>query len=627
MKSQSSRFAMNAPRLSALSLAIAMALGAPALPAATIAVSSNADPGTSATCTLRQAINAINAAGLPGGTTTGSCSNGGAAFGTSDTINFSGVTSVQLDGANGELDLFLIHPLTINGTGNGGVTVSLKAGSGAFSVIAERGNVFSDLTLTGLTVTGGNASGSGGGVYTGISSTNTLTLNNCVITGNTAARNGGGVYGDYVVLNNTSVANNTAAGTAARGGTSNTSGWGGGLFIWESATIANSTIGANSAAGVGGGIYVCAPTLTDSIITGNSTISGNGGGLNGYGSCGDATLTNSIVSGNSVDAANSYNGGGIWFEGNINLVRSTVSGNTAFLGGGIFSSYAGEGSGGTVTLTDSTVSGNTGTYVSGIYAGHAAVLYNSTISGNTTTVSGNVYSTALFVGQPNGGGGQPGAAPSSTASRVAPWPHGSHASHATLAPHETHHAGRIGNALRPAAGRIQANVYAYSTLTLASSIVSRNSSLYDIAATPSVTASGGHNIIGNVSASVDLGSLTNEVAGNPLLAPLANNGCSTPAGAAGSTACVQTMALQAGSPAINAGSDPLALGTDERGVAFTRVFGAAADIGAFEAQPAQASTAVPVPAISRWALLAVLAQFCLAALYRLRRIRLRRPDS
>jgi hypothetical protein len=69
---------------------------------------------------------------------------------------------------------------------------------------------------------------------------------------------------------------------------------------------------------------------------------------------------------------------------------------------------------------------------------------------------------------------------------------------------------------------------------------------------------------------------TDQIA-NPLLASLANNGGET-----------DTMALTAGSPAIDAGDPALCLPTDQRGQA--RV-GAACDIGAFEYVPPAAPTA------------------------------------
>ena len=64
------------------------------------------------------------------------------------------------------------------------------------------------------------------------------------------------------------------------------------------------------------------------------------------------------------------------------------------------------------------------------------------------------------------------------------------------------------------------------------------------------------------------------IAADPLLAPLAFNGGPT-----------RTHALLAGSPAIDAGSNPAALEHDQRGATFLRTSGTSTDIGAFELQP------------------------------------------
>ena len=79
---------------------------------------------------------------------------------------------------------------------------------------------------------------------------------------------------------------------------------------------------------------------------------------------------------------------------------------------------------------------------------------------------------------------------------------------------------------------------------------------------------------------------------DPSLAPLANNGGPT-----------RTQALLPGSPAINAGSNPLNLTTDQRGAGFPRVVGPVADIGAYEGSesPPVVSTA-PIPTLSEYAL-------------------------
>jgi hypothetical protein len=66
-----------------------------------------------------------------------------------------------------------------------------------------------------------------------------------------------------------------------------------------------------------------------------------------------------------------------------------------------------------------------------------------------------------------------------------------------------------------------------------------------------------------------------------LVAPLADNGSAD--------GDLRTMALLAGSPAINAGGTVLGgLTTDQRGTGFPRVLGGIVDMGAFEADPATA---------------------------------------
>jgi hypothetical protein len=63
----------------------------------------------------------------------------------------------------------------------------------------------------------------------------------------------------------------------------------------------------------------------------------------------------------------------------------------------------------------------------------------------------------------------------------------------------------------------------------------------------------------------------NQFGVDPLLGPLGSNGGPT-----------RTHALLPGSIAINAGSNPLGLTTDQRGTGFPRVSGSAADMGAYE---------------------------------------------
>ena len=105
-----------------------------------------------------------------------------------------------------------------------------------------------------------------------------------------------------------------------------------------------------------------------------------------------------------------------------------------------------------------------------------------------------------------------------------------------------------------------------AALTIASSIVSQNGPA-DIVLTGSATITGDHNLIGKSQSPMPPGTLS----GCPMLKILDNNGGLT-----------QTVALRAGSPAIDAGSNPLGLQNDQRGSGFMRGTGNAPDIGAIE---------------------------------------------
>ena len=113
---------------------------------------------------------------------------------------------------------------------------------------------------------------------------------------------------------------------------------------------------------------------------------------------------------------------------------------------------------------------------------------------------------------------------------------------------------------------------------LTSSIVASNndSSLTELSGDGEYV-SGGNNLISNgdnVSGFVDsdlVGTADNPI--DPQLGELQDNGGSTP-----------TQPLQEGSPAINAGSNPNNLETDQRGEGFERTVGDSTDIGAFEVQ-------------------------------------------
>src|SRR5258708_2788311 len=158
-----------------------------------------------------------------------------------------------------------------------GQTVSIRSLNGTGRAIVEgrfTGNVFNvnsgaNVTLTGLIIQNGAATG-GGGI---IGLRDTITLNDCIVTGNTAYLYAGGgieIAEGTLALNRTIVTGNTAA--IAGGGinsddstvtmdhcslTGNISYFGGGFsgYLGRTVTISDSAVTGNSAFAAGGGIH------------------------------------------------------------------------------------------------------------------------------------------------------------------------------------------------------------------------------------------------------------------------------------------------------------------------------------------------------------------------------------
>ena len=182
----------------------------------------------------------------------------------------------------------------------------------------------SNVTLTGLTITGGRATAgeNGGGIQ--FNSSGTLTLNESTVGGNISADSsvgGGGIYAGFgdVSLNNSSVIGNIGDED------------GGGIrTIFGNLSLTNSTVSGNISGSDGGGISTSFADIT--LI--NSTISGNIGGRDGGGigfNDSNIILVNSTVTANSATRM----GGGISFrsdssfqEDSLTLRNSIVAGNT-----------------------------------------------------------------------------------------------------------------------------------------------------------------------------------------------------------------------------------------------------------------------------------------------------------
>jgi hypothetical protein len=354
-------------------------------------------------------------------------------------------------------------------------------------------------------------------------------------------------YGNTLTLTNVSVGGNYT-----------------GIVNVGTLTVNNSTVSSNDYGGIG----------NDGTLTvNNSTVTGNGGGgtptVWGGGIYNDGTLTvnNSTVSGNSwiVGYGGSARGGGIYNLGTFALINSTVSDNFVQqnYAGDPYDDFTADGGGicnrgGTVALTNSTISGNAAighfdyfyevpARGGGIYNGKNDDGSPGTLTVSNCTISGNSAESDYYGASDFGGGiyndqGTFGIA-NSTVSDNQAFSYGFSFS---------------GGGIYNSDGGL---LHARNT------IVAGN---HGFPGGPDVSGnldSQGHNLIGNTygGGGFDPTDLLNI---DPLLGPLQNDGGPT-----------KTMALLAGSPALNAG-DPAQLGVaDQRGV----VRSGGVNIGAYQA--------------------------------------------
>ncbi len=240
------------------SVQLASVLFAAAVPVGTGSCADVADA-----CSLTTALGDVGAGGTIELVTPGSSASYDGNF-TVDTTGTTVTSPVTIEPAPGVSDP------TLDGTNSGTVMTN---------------NSGTHLNLIGMSVTGGDGSASGGGIY----NAGTLTVTGSTISDNTAdsglnTASGGGIYNAGTLT----VTGSTISDNTARGHDYNVA-YGGGIYNARTLTIANSTIAGNtsqggqSVIGYGGGIYssgvldMTASTIADNTaVSGGNTASGDG---------------------------------------------------------------------------------------------------------------------------------------------------------------------------------------------------------------------------------------------------------------------------------------------------------------------------------------------------------------
>ena len=196
----------------------------------------------------------------------------------------------------------IFDSVSVSGPGADRLTIDSLGTDRIFTI--DDGSFYSpiDVSIEGLTLTGGHVDSSGSGVGGAIYSRENLTLNGVRVTGNYANAAGGGVSANIgsLEIHDSTIDHNFTEGPG--GGISTFT-----LLDDAIVELTNTTISSNKSFSSGGGIVVNSPigiptnlnhvTITGNVADEDQDGEGEGGGLHTYGS--DVVLRNSIVAGNT----------------------------------------------------------------------------------------------------------------------------------------------------------------------------------------------------------------------------------------------------------------------------------------------------------------------------------------
>ena len=282
-------------------------------------VTTTADSGTGS---LRQAVDNANSIA---GTDTITFSDG-----TGGTVNFTDASADTITLSSGQISLE--SSLTIAGAGANLLILQNTAAASGTSRVLSLPNIVGSKTiqLRGLTLTGGNVTGPGGGLHVDGGASANLSIIGCTIRDNQSSGIGAGIYS---------------------------------MFGGANLTVINSTISGNTSAGSGGG-----------------------GGIHyeGFG----VTLINTTVSGNSITTSHFDNAGGFWSSSTSSTLRnSTITDNSSVGGASGMRAYV------SVNVANSIIASNVNNTTLPDVVGTAFTSGGGNLIGNSGTATGFINGT------------------------------------------------------------------------------------------------------------------------------------------------------------------------------------------------------------------------------------------